>query len=32
VTTRPWWISGLEMTIVAVIAGALTDGLAFALH
>ena len=34
VTTRPWWISGLEMTVVAVIAGALTYGLglAFALH
>ena len=34
VTTRPWWISGLEMTVVAVIAGALTYGLglAFAIH
>ncbi len=34
VTTRPWWVSGLEMTIVAVIAGALTYGLglAFAIH
>jgi VIT1/CCC1 family predicted Fe2+/Mn2+ transporter len=34
VTTRPWWISGLEMTAVAVIAGAVTYGLglAFALH
>ncbi len=34
VTTRPWWISGLEMTVVAVIAGAFTYGLglAFALH
>jgi vacuolar iron transporter family protein len=34
VTTRPWWISGLEMTMVAVIAGALTYGLglAFAIH
>jgi VIT1/CCC1 family predicted Fe2+/Mn2+ transporter/rubrerythrin len=34
VTTRPWWISGLEMTLVAVIAGALTYGLglAFAIH
>jgi VIT1/CCC1 family predicted Fe2+/Mn2+ transporter/rubrerythrin len=34
VTTRPWWISGLEMTLVAVIAGAITYGLglAFAIH
>ena len=34
VTTRPWWISGLEMTMVAVIAGAITYGLgvAFAIH
>jgi hypothetical protein len=34
VTTRSWWISGLEMTLVAVIAGALTYGLglAFAIH
>ncbi len=34
VTTRPWWISGLEMTLVAVIAGTLTYGLglAFAIH
>ncbi len=34
VTTRPWWISGLEMTVVAVIAGAITYGLgvAFAIH
>lgn len=34
VTTRPWWISGLEMTLVAVIGGAVTYalGLAFALH
>ena len=34
VTTRPWWISGLEMTLVAVIAGGLTYGLglAFAIH
>ena len=34
VTTRPWWISGAEMTMVAVIAGALTYGLgrAFAIH
>ncbi len=34
VTTRPWWISGLEMTAVAVIAGAATYGLgmAFAIH
>jgi VIT1/CCC1 family predicted Fe2+/Mn2+ transporter len=34
VTTRPWWISGLEMTLVAVIAGAVTYGLglAFAIH
>ncbi|OGB89243.1 MAG: hypothetical protein A3H39_02075 [candidate division NC10 bacterium RIFCSPLOWO2_02_FULL_66_22] len=34
VTTRPWWISGLEMTMVAVIAGAVTYGLgvAFAIH
>jgi VIT1/CCC1 family predicted Fe2+/Mn2+ transporter/rubrerythrin len=34
VTTRPWWISGLEMTMVAVIAGAVTYGLgrAFAVH
>lgn len=34
VTTRPWWLSGLEMTLVAVIAGALTYGLglAFAIH
>lgn len=34
VTTRPWWISGLEMTAVAVIAGAVTYGLGlvFALH
>ncbi len=34
VTTRAWWISGLEMTMVAVIAGALTYGLglAFAIH
>jgi VIT1/CCC1 family predicted Fe2+/Mn2+ transporter/rubrerythrin len=34
VTTRPWWISGLEMTLVAVIAGAFTYGLgvAFAIH
>ena len=34
VTTRPWWISGLEMTMAAVIAGAITYGLgvAFAIH
>jgi VIT1/CCC1 family predicted Fe2+/Mn2+ transporter/rubrerythrin len=34
VTTRPWWISGLEMTLVAVIAGGITYGLgvAFAIH
>jgi VIT1/CCC1 family predicted Fe2+/Mn2+ transporter len=34
VTTRPWWLSGLEMTLVAVIAGGLTYGLglAFAIH
>jgi len=34
VTTRPWWISGLEMAFVAVISGALTYalGLAFAVH
>lgn len=34
VTTRPWWLSGLEMTMVAVIAGAITYGLglAFAIH
>ena len=34
VTTRPWWQSGLEMTLVAVIAGAITYGLglAFAIH
>ena len=34
VTTRPWWISGLEMTMVAVIAGAITYGLgvAFAIN
>ncbi len=34
VTTRSWWISGLEMTLVAVIAGAITYGLglAFSLH
>jgi VIT1/CCC1 family predicted Fe2+/Mn2+ transporter len=34
VTTRPWWVSGLEMTAVAVIAGSLTYllGLAFAIH
>ena len=34
VTTRPWWISELEMTMVAVIAGAITYGLgvAFAIH
>ncbi len=34
VTTRPWWVSGLEMTLVAVIAGSLTYGLglAFAIH
>jgi VIT1/CCC1 family predicted Fe2+/Mn2+ transporter/rubrerythrin len=34
VTTRAWWISGLEMTLVAVIAGAVTYGLglAFAIH
>ncbi|MBI2455860.1 MAG: VIT1/CCC1 transporter family protein [candidate division NC10 bacterium] len=34
VTTRPWWISGLEMTMVAVIAGGITYGLgvAFAIH
>jgi VIT1/CCC1 family predicted Fe2+/Mn2+ transporter/rubrerythrin len=34
VTTRPWWISGLEMTLVAVIAGSITYGLglAFAIH
>lgn len=34
VTTRPWWISGLEMTMVAVIAGSITYvlGLAFAIH
>jgi VIT1/CCC1 family predicted Fe2+/Mn2+ transporter/rubrerythrin len=34
VTTRPWWLSGLEMTFVAVIAGAITYGLglAFAIH
>ena len=34
VTTRPWWISGLEMTAVAIIAGAVTYGLglAFAIH
>lgn len=27
VTVRPWWISGLEMTMVAFIAGAITYGL-----
>ena len=34
ITTRSWWISGLEMTLVAVIAGAVTYGLglAFSLH
>ncbi len=34
ITTRPWWISGLEMTMVAVIAGVVTYGLglAFAIH
>jgi len=34
ITTRSWWISGLEMTLVAVIAGAITYGLglAFSLH
>jgi VIT1/CCC1 family predicted Fe2+/Mn2+ transporter/rubrerythrin len=34
VTTRPWWLSGLEMTLVAVVAGVLTYGLglAFAIH
>lgn len=34
VTTRPWWISGLEMTLVAVIAGSITYGLglAFTIH
>ena len=34
VTTRPRWISGLEMTMVAVIAGAITYGLgvAFAIN
>ncbi len=34
ITTRPWWISGLEMTMVAVIAGVITYGLglAFAIH
>jgi VIT1/CCC1 family predicted Fe2+/Mn2+ transporter len=34
VTTRPWWISGLEMTLVAVIAGSITYGLGllFAIH
>jgi VIT1/CCC1 family predicted Fe2+/Mn2+ transporter len=34
VTTRPWWVSGLEMTTVAVIAGGLTYGLGllFAIH
>ena len=34
VTTRAWWISGLEMTLVAVIAGGITYGLglAFAIH
>jgi VIT1/CCC1 family predicted Fe2+/Mn2+ transporter/bacterioferritin (cytochrome b1) len=34
VTTRPWWISGLEMTLVAVVAGSLTYGLGvmFAIH
>jgi VIT1/CCC1 family predicted Fe2+/Mn2+ transporter len=34
VTTRPWWISGLEMTAVAVIAGSITYGLGllFAIH
>jgi len=34
VTTRPWWVSGLEMTLVAVIAGSLTYGLGllFAIH
>ncbi len=34
VTTRPWWISGLEMTLVAVVSGTITYGLglAFAIH
>ena len=34
VTTRAWWVSGLEMTLVAVIAGGLTYGLGvlFAIH
>jgi vacuolar iron transporter family protein len=34
VTTRPWWVSGLEMTLVAVIAGSITYGLGllFAIH
>jgi len=34
VTTRSWWVSGLEMTLVAVIAGGLTYGLGvlFAIH
>ena len=34
ITPRSWWISGLEMTLVAVIAGAVTYalGFAFAIH
>jgi hypothetical protein len=34
VTTRPWWVSGFEMTAVAVIAGSITYGLGllFAIH
>ncbi len=34
ITTRSWWISGLEMTLVAVVAGAITYGLGliFAIH
>jgi VIT1/CCC1 family predicted Fe2+/Mn2+ transporter len=34
VTTRPWWVSGFEMTAVAVIAGSITYGLGllFSIH
>jgi VIT1/CCC1 family predicted Fe2+/Mn2+ transporter len=30
VTTRPWWASGLEMTVVGVIEAAITYGLGLA--
>jgi len=31
VTTRPWWASGLEMTMVGIIEAAITYGLGVAL-